>query len=207
MGDPKKQHKKYETPSHPWQLDRIQRESKIVARYGLKNHREVWKAEGRLRNFRRQARKLLARQTEQAKQEERRLLDKLYRLGLLPENATLDDVLKLTLEDVLKRRLQSVVYYRGLAKTPRQARQFVVHGHIAIGDRRVSIPSYFVTREEEEQVCYYQGSPLADSKHPEHSEPVLREAELRIQAEPASTPKKRLIEVVAGEEMGIAEEE
>jgi len=205
VGDPKKQRKKYETPSHPWLLDRIQRESRIVARYGLKNRREVWKAEGRLRTFRRQARRLLARRTEQAEREKQQLLNKLYRLGLLPENATLDDVLKLTLEDVLKRRLQSVVYYRGLAKSLRQARQFVVHGHIAIGDRRVSIPSYFVTRDEEEQVCYYQGSPLVDTKHPEHSEPVPREPDIRIQEEP-TTPRKRLIEVVAGEEMGIEEE-
>jgi len=44
MGKPKFSRKKYETPSHPWQEDRIKAENELVKKYGLKNKKEVWKA-------------------------------------------------------------------------------------------------------------------------------------------------------------------
>ena len=53
MGDPKFSRKKYETPSHPWQADRIKEENELIKKYGLKNKKEVWKVKSLLRNFRR----------------------------------------------------------------------------------------------------------------------------------------------------------
>ncbi|MBR8702064.1 30S ribosomal protein S4 [Fusobacterium sp. DD29] len=50
----------------------------------------------------------------------------------------------LTLIEYLERRLENVVYRLGFAKTRRQARQIVTHGHIAVNGRRVNIPSYRV---------------------------------------------------------------
>ena len=50
MGDPKKQRKKYETPLHPWQGERILAEKKIMEEYGLKNKKEIWKMNSMLRN-------------------------------------------------------------------------------------------------------------------------------------------------------------
>ena len=44
MGDPKRLRKKYETPSHPWEEERIKRETELMKKYGLKNKREIWKA-------------------------------------------------------------------------------------------------------------------------------------------------------------------
>jgi small subunit ribosomal protein S4 len=44
----------------------------------------------------------------------------------------------------LERRLDNVVYRLGLAATRAQARQFVVHGHIQVDGRRVTIPSFQV---------------------------------------------------------------
>ena len=83
---------------------------------------------------------------------ERQLITKLYNMGLLHENATIDDVLGIKVEDVLERRLQTIIYRKGFAKTPYQARQFVVHGHVLIGGRRVTSPGYLVGRDEEEQI-------------------------------------------------------
>ncbi len=37
MGHPRKARKKYDTPSHPWNADRIKQENKLVQKYGLKN--------------------------------------------------------------------------------------------------------------------------------------------------------------------------
>ncbi len=167
MGDPKRHRKKYVTPRHPWDKVRLERERVLVIKYGLRNKRELWRFEHILRKYRRVARDLLAkinlpgREGELAKAKAQAVLKKLYRLGVLPENATLDDILNLTVEDFLERRLQTVVYRLGLAKTIKQARQFITHGHIAVDGRRVTAPSFIVTRDLESKITYYQNSPFA----------------------------------------------
>ncbi len=169
MGDPKFPRRRYDTPSHPWKIDRITAENTLVRKYGLKNKREVWKAQTRLRTFRGTARQLLAQQrggSPQAQKEAGQLIGRLARLGLLAPQSTLDDVLALDLENVLARRLQTIVYLKGLAGTPDQARQFIVHGHVQIGDRRVNVPSYFVRREEESLIQLNPKSAVADPAHP-----------------------------------------
>ncbi len=170
MGDPRFNRKAYETPKHPWEAERIKEEWELKKKYGLKNKKEIWKAKSILRNFRGQARELQAKLRygdPQAERQQKQLFDKILRLGILEEsNATLDAVLSLGVEDILRRRLQTIVYLKGLARTPKQARQFIVHGHIAINGRRVTIPGYLVRMDEEDGIDYYEHSPLADEMHP-----------------------------------------
>ena len=169
MGKPKFSRKKYETPSHPWQEDRIKLENELIKKYGLKNKKEIWKAQTRLKKYRTQARERLAKvRTEdpQIKKESTQLLIYLDRMNILPPNSTLDDVLALETESILSRRLQTLTYLKGLANTPTHARQLISHGHIAIGTRRVTVPSYLVTREEEGEITYTTDSPLNDAMHP-----------------------------------------
>ncbi|MEK3890375.1 30S ribosomal protein S4 [Bacillus sp. FSL K6-3431] len=45
---------------------------------------------------------------------------------------------------LLEQRLDNIVYRLGLARTRRQARQLVNHGHILVDESRVDIPSYKV---------------------------------------------------------------
>ncbi len=45
---------------------------------------------------------------------------------------------------LLERRLDNVVYRLGIGSSRAQARQFVRHGHVIVGGRRVNIPSYLV---------------------------------------------------------------
>ena len=45
---------------------------------------------------------------------------------------------------ILESRLDNVVYRLGFAKTRKQARQMVNHGHILLNGAKVSIPSYLV---------------------------------------------------------------
>ena len=47
----------------------------------------------------------------------------------------------------------------------KQARQLVTHGQICIGDQKVTIPSYPVSRDEEELVRYHPGSSLNNPEH------------------------------------------
>ena len=178
MGDPKKKKKKYMTPTHPWQKDRINEEKEIKRMYGLRNKKEIWKAQSFLRNMRGQARKLLGASTAQAEKETVDFLNRLIRLSILKEGATLDAVLALTIQDVLDRRFQTVVMRKGLALTPHQARQMIVHGHITLNNRRVTAPSYLVLANEEESIAYSSNSPflsrsLVSEKLAVPSAPVL----------------------------------
>ena len=152
MGDPKFSRRSYDTPSHPWQGERIKAEVVLVNQYGLKNKTEVWKAQSVLRNFRKQSRELQARLRSgdaQAKIEADALLNKCSKIGVLPvEGATLNDILTLSEENILSRRLQTLVFEKGMASTVGQARQMIVHGHIFMNGHRVTIPGYIVTRYE-----------------------------------------------------------
>jgi len=152
MGDPKKPSNKYRRPRNPWRADQLTQELYLVGNYGLRNKRELWRAQTELSNIRKQARTLLAASQEVREREESKLLKSLYRKGLVRDDATLDDILSLTIEDFLSRRLQSMVFKKGFAKSPLHARQLIVHGHVLIGDRVVRIPSYMVSREEEDKI-------------------------------------------------------
>lgn len=170
MGQPKFPRKKYDTPNHPWQGDRIKEEHEIVRKFGLANKREIWKAQTRLREIRGQARGLVSRtrvaDDTQASKEAGALLTKLYRQGYTGEGTTLNEVLGMDLERILNRRLQSQVYLKGMARTMKQARQFVNHGCILIGDRRVTVPSYVVRREEEDLITFDATKSVANDDHP-----------------------------------------
>lgn len=165
--------KSYETPNHPYQGSRIAQEHDLVSRYGLKNKEELWRAESELRSYRREARELVGRAQGDAELAARQGADfiaRLHRLGILDEGEDLGDVLALDVADVLERRLQTVVYRSGLANSPKQARQFINHGHIKIDDRRVRVPSYAVAVDEEDDIGFVETSPLADELHPERAE-------------------------------------
>lgn len=169
MGYPGKNVKQYETPNHPFQGERIQDEHQLVDEYGLKNKEELWGARSELRRYRREARNLLGEPEEAVADETEQLLGRLRRIGVLGEESTLDDVLTLDVTDLLERRLQTVVYRKGLASTTDQARQFITHGHVKVGRRRVRVPSYTVERDEEAAVDFDDGSPLAEELHPERA--------------------------------------
>lgn len=166
MGDPKKQRKKYDTPRFPWRSDILKEELKLLGQYGLRNKHELWRHETMLSKFRGIARSLIGKSPEERKKMEDELLTRLKKLGFLRETAVLDNVLDLTIEDILERRLQTIVFRKGLAKTVYQARQLITHGHVTIGNRQITIPSYIVSREEESQIAYTPKSPLANANHP-----------------------------------------
>jgi len=178
MGHPKKPRKQYDTPSHPWNADRIKEENRLAAKYGLKNKKEIWKADSKVKRFRRDARILLGMDPEEAKVETEQLLNHLVRTGILSPNAKLEEVLDLNVEDVLRRRLQSLVHKRGLSHTANEARQFVVHGHIAIDGKKINAPGHIVDKADEENIGFYPGSPVArEFESEEKTEESVEEVE------------------------------
>lgn len=146
--------RKYKKPKAHWDSVRIADEKIILKDYGLRTKRELWRAEEMLRNFRQRARVLIAVEN---KTEEKALIDKLVKLGILKEGSNLDNVLALSVEDILNRRLQTIIFKKGIAKTLLQARQFIVHGHVLIGDKKASYPSHLIPAEHENKVNIHGG--------------------------------------------------
>ena len=171
MGDPKYPRKVWRKPKRPLNYELKMDELQTLGTFGLRTKRELWKAHTELSRVRQQARSLLALTQEARAEKEPILLKSLSRIGLVAENASLDDVLNLKPTDLLARRLQTIVSKKLGFKTPYQARQAVIHGHIMVGDRKVDIPSYTVTVAEEDSVHF---SP--ESKIPEMLEKTKAEA-------------------------------
>ncbi|MDO8727742.1 MAG: 30S ribosomal protein S4 [Candidatus Methanoperedens sp.] len=181
MGYPGKNSKSYETPKHPWQAARIASEVELIKAYGLRNKKEVWKAHSNLKNYRELARKLLAESAKRTlaghiKTDADNILNRLKRYGLLKSEAGLDEILTLQVTNFLDRRLQTQVHKQGLANTLKQARQFIVHGHISVGGRKVTVPGYIVSMDEELGMSYYGNSPLSADAHPARPGHVAKEA-------------------------------
>jgi len=149
MGDPKKPKKKYRTPSHPWRAERLAVEKTVKKDYGFVNKKEIWKMESVLNGFKSQAKKLTKAKTDQSKKEQELFINKLSKYGFVNKDAKLEQVLGLELRNVLDKRLQSVVYRKNIAGTMKQARQLIIHGHVLVGNKKISGPSYLVSVEEE----------------------------------------------------------
>jgi small subunit ribosomal protein S4 len=179
MGYPGKAKKIYNTPHHPWQKARIDEETALVKKYGLRNKKSVWKFASMLRKFRGQARTLLgvlgtglASEGSHYAREAGQIQAKLQRLGVLKDESKLEDILALKVEDLLERQLQTIVFRKGYANSMKQARQFIVHGHITLNGRKCTVPSYMVLKAEEESIAYYIGSPI--TKDALTAKPVLK---------------------------------
>jgi small subunit ribosomal protein S4 len=180
--------KKLKKPFRPWEKDRIEEEGKLKRRYGLRRKREIWKAESILRNYRRRVRNISA---QNDKEGEKILLEKLFKMGITDnKKIELDEVLDLEVEAILKRRLQTLVFEKGLANTTMHARQLIVHGHIAVNERRTTFPSYLVPRDLEGKIGYYGKFKLEKIK----PKKVKREEENSTEKQKKNSPKKEKVE-------------
>jgi small subunit ribosomal protein S4 len=155
MGDPRKPKKTYSRPRRMWTSDQLSAELYLVGTYGLRNKRELWKAQTEVARLRNQARALLSLSAEARHDKETQLLNYLNRFGLVNEGATLDDILNLKIEDLLERRLQNIIMRKTGIKSPYFSRQMVVHKHVSIGNRFINLPGYLVKKNEEQQILVH----------------------------------------------------
>lgn len=165
MGDPKKTRKKYETPRHPWEKERIVAEKEIIKKYGLKNKKEVWRASSALKKLKAQAKIFATASSEQDDLEKSLFIGRLKKYGYLNPESDIDDVLGLELKDIVARRLQTIVLKKKLALTIGQARQLIVHGHIMVNGKKISSPSYKVSLDEESSIDFAGNSPVSNEAH------------------------------------------
>ena len=196
MGDPKTPRRVWKKPKRPLNYDLMMDELKILGTFGLKTKRELWKTQTELSRVRLQARSLLALRQDERERKEPILMQSLSKIGLVNEDSTLDDVLNLQVTDLLSRRLQTIAQKKLYFKTPYQARQAIVHGHIMIGDSVVTIPSYIVKTEEEAKIHLIPESrfnetlskPESDLGSPETEN---LESETAVQSEKEELPVKQ----------------
>ena len=164
MGDPRRLKKKFKKPKHPFQKEQMLEELEFIGKYGLRNKREFWKMRTVLGNWRKIARESRSLPHEKAKEVQQELIRKLNRQGIIGSEAQFEDVLLLTVDDILKRRFQTLVFEKGLTKTVYEARQRIIHKHVAIGDKLINAPSYIVKSDEENLIRYAPNSPFTQIK-------------------------------------------
>jgi small subunit ribosomal protein S4 len=143
---PIRSRKKYSRPKKHFDKGRIEEENVLKEKYGLKNKREIWVADASIKKIRGLAKELITKNEE----EKNKFIERLNKKGFKVKSIA--DVLALDKENWLKRRLQTIVFEKKIARTPKQARQLIVHKKILIGDRIVNIPSYQVSLGEESLV-------------------------------------------------------
>lgn len=149
MGDIRRFHKKYLRPKKPFEKARIEAEAKILKQYGLKNKRELWKMDALVTKIRKQVKSLIGNPDEDSIQ---KFISKLQSMGLKVKS--LEDALGLSVNDLLERRLQTIVFRKNIARTINQARQMIVHKHIAINGKIVNIPSRIISKELENLISF-----------------------------------------------------
>ncbi len=142
----KRKHKSYSKPKRPFDSKRFEEEAELKKEFGLKNKREIWKAEAKIKVIRNKAKKMISEKEDKQKS----LFKQLNSLGF--EVKSIADVLGMEVKDYLKRRLQTFVFQTNLAKTPREARQLISHRKILVKGSVVDKPSYLVKVSQEKEI-------------------------------------------------------
>lgn len=142
----KRKHKSYSRPKRPFDKTRIDEEKVIVREYGLKNKREIWKAEAKIKVMREKAKKLIGKSEE----EQKALFERLNKLGMNVHSIA--DILALDKKDFLNRRLQTILIKKNLVKTVKEARQMIAHKKILVNGSAVGSPSYVVSVDMENKI-------------------------------------------------------
>ncbi len=151
-----------------WDKQTIVDEAELVRNYALKNKKEIRRAELLLSKFKKIAKELNKDAETKNSDAAKNFVQKLKDKGFLSQDAqTLDEVLDISIRNILERRLSNIVYKLKLARTPKQARQFVVHRHVKVAENVVTAPSFLTSLAEEQMIAFNDISALVDENHPE----------------------------------------
>lgn len=142
----KRKHKQYSKPKTPFDKVRIEEEAKIKETFGLKNKKEIWRADARIKSIREKAKKLIGLNQEGQKA----LFERLKKIGLNVNSIA--DVLSLDKKDYLERRLQTILLKKKLAKTIKESRQMITHRKVIVNGRAIDSPSYIVPVDYENKI-------------------------------------------------------
>jgi small subunit ribosomal protein S4 len=142
----KRKHKTYSRPKRPFDKARIQEEAEIKKEFGLKNKREIWKADAKIKEIREKAKRLISADES----DKRAFFERLKKMGFKVDS--ISDVLSLDKADYLRRRLQTVLVNKRMAHTMKSARQLVTHKKVLVGTSNINSPSYIVPVDLENKI-------------------------------------------------------
>jgi len=154
----KRKHKTYSKPKRPFDKTRIEEEAVIKKDYGLKNKKEIWKADSKIKSIREKAKKLIGADEE----EQKALFERLKKIGLNVNS--ISDVLSLDKKDYLDRKLQTILVKKKLATTPKSARQLITHKKVLVDGKVVNSPSYIVPVQLENKIVLKEKSKKKEVK-------------------------------------------
>lgn len=143
---PIRKHKRYNKPKKIYDISLIKTENNLIKKYGLKNRKEVWRADFAIEKIRNTAKTLITASDKEKEEFIKRQAEKGFAVN------SIADVLALSKEDYLKRRLQSILVAKKLARTHKQARQLINHKHIKLNRNKINSPSHLTTLEEEKSI-------------------------------------------------------
>lgn len=142
----KRKHKQYSRPRRPFDKQRIVEEEGIKKEFGLKNKKEIWKSESKIKSIRGKAKRLISASQE----EQQALFNRLKKMGFKVNS--IENVLSLEKKDYLRRRLQTILVGKKIASTSKGARQLITHKKVLVNGRIVDSPSYIVPVELENKI-------------------------------------------------------
>ena len=183
--------KTYSRPKRPFDKVRIDEEAKVKEEYGLKNKKEIWKAEAKIKSMREKAKKLISASPE----EQQDLFDRLGKIGIKVNSIT--DILGLDKRDYLEQRLQTIVRKKMMARSMKSARQLITHKKVLVDGKMVSAPSYVVPLNLREKISLKQARKrkVVEKKEDQSEEGKVKVAPAEDQVENKEEDKKVQIKV------------
>jgi len=142
----KRKHKRYSRPKKPYDKPRMEEETQIKKEFGLKNKKEIWKSDAKIKSIREKAKRLIKKSQE----EQKIFFERLNKIGLKVNSIA--DVLSLNKKDILNRRLQTIVFQKKLVPTIKTARQMITHKKVLVEGNAINIPSYIVPVDLEDKI-------------------------------------------------------
>uniref|UniRef100_A0A914RNV6 U3 small nucleolar ribonucleoprotein protein IMP3 n=3 Tax=Parascaris TaxID=6254 RepID=A0A914RNV6_PAREQ len=145
-----------------WSIDNNLHEAKILRRYHIKNRQHYSLYNTLAAGIRELALKIeeLRIGDPMRTKFSRRLLEKLYAIGLIPSEDSLERASKVSASSFCRRRLPVVMYRLEMADSVSVASDFVEQGHVRVGTELVTDPAFLVTRSMEDTVTWTNSSKI-----------------------------------------------
>jgi small subunit ribosomal protein S4 len=171
-----------------WEKSRIGEDKDLKEEYALRSMHELWRGKTILRKIRREARRIQSRKGANLEKSLEQLLLRVKTFLIRKQSVTLDEILSLETRDILERRLQTIVWKKHLARTCTQARQFITHGLVLVGGKKISAPSYLVKFSEEASVELSRPVKLGEEKAEKAERTGGRDGRARMHDRPPRAP-------------------
>ncbi|KAJ1914966.1 U3 small nucleolar ribonucleoprotein imp3 [Tieghemiomyces parasiticus] len=133
---------------------------RVIGRYNLKN-REEYLQYGQLAYEARRLTKMLAKldaKDTYRLEQENRLLDKLYDMGIIDTRNQMSKAATVTVEHFCRRRLAVVMCRNRMSESIPRATKLILQGHVRIGTEIVTDPAFLVTRGNEDFLTWVDSS-------------------------------------------------